>query len=126
MSAQANPSLEPRPRDFGARFGRRRVPTLGLRQRRRHLHEQDGILVDRQDRRDGEQQQQHAAGDHPLRPEFLEQALNTMLRRRDVNTRISGKDVFPMAGEYTATVMQKGVMPLASASRNATVVSRRP
>jgi indolepyruvate ferredoxin oxidoreductase, alpha subunit len=43
-------------------------------------------------------------------PEFIEQALNTMLRRRDIATRISGKDVFPMAGEYTATVMQKGLM----------------
>ena len=43
-------------------------------------------------------------------PEFLEQALNTMLRRRDLNTRISGKDVFPMAGEYTATVLQKGLL----------------
>jgi indolepyruvate ferredoxin oxidoreductase alpha subunit len=43
-------------------------------------------------------------------PEFIEQALNTMLRRRDINTRISGKDVLPMAGEYTATVMQKGLM----------------
>ncbi|MFO1132976.1 MAG: indolepyruvate ferredoxin oxidoreductase subunit alpha [Hyphomicrobiales bacterium] len=43
-------------------------------------------------------------------PEFIEQALNTLLRRRDINTRISGKDVFPMAGEYTATVMQKGLM----------------
>jgi len=43
-------------------------------------------------------------------PEFIEQALNTMLRRRDINTRISGKDVLPMAGEYTATVMQKGLL----------------
>ncbi len=43
-------------------------------------------------------------------PEFIEQALNTILRRRDVQTRISGKDVFPMAGEYTATVMQKGLL----------------
>ncbi len=43
-------------------------------------------------------------------PEFIEQALNTMLRRKDVTTRISGKDVFPMAGEYTATVMQKGLL----------------
>ena len=43
-------------------------------------------------------------------PEFIEQALNTLLRRRDINTRIAGKDVFPMAGEYTATVMQKGLM----------------
>ena len=28
-------------------------------------------------------------------PEFIEQALNTILRRPDVNTRISGKDVLP-------------------------------
>jgi indolepyruvate ferredoxin oxidoreductase, alpha subunit len=43
-------------------------------------------------------------------PEFIEQSLNTILRRRDMQTRISGKDVFPLAGEYTATVMQKGVV----------------
>jgi indolepyruvate ferredoxin oxidoreductase, alpha subunit len=43
-------------------------------------------------------------------PEFIEQALNTMLRRHDINTRVSGKDVFPMAGEYTASVMQKGLL----------------
>ena len=34
-------------------------------------------------------------------PEFIEQALNTILRRRDIQTRIAGKDVLPMAGEYT-------------------------
>ena len=28
----------------------------------------------------------------------------------DINARVSGKDVFPMAGEYTATVMQKGLL----------------
>lgn len=43
-------------------------------------------------------------------PEFLEQAISTLLRRRDSQTRLSGKDVFPMAGEYTATVMQKGLI----------------
>ena len=42
-------------------------------------------------------------------PEFIEQALNTILRRRDIQTRISGKDVFPQAGEYTAAVVAKGV-----------------
>lgn len=42
-------------------------------------------------------------------PEFIEQALNTVLRRRDIPTRISGKDVFPMAGEYTAAVVTTGV-----------------
>ncbi|MCB1379480.1 MAG: indolepyruvate ferredoxin oxidoreductase subunit alpha [Alphaproteobacteria bacterium] len=43
-------------------------------------------------------------------PEFIEQALNTLLRRRGLTTRVAGKDVFPLAGEYTAQVMQKGLI----------------
>jgi indolepyruvate ferredoxin oxidoreductase, alpha subunit len=42
-------------------------------------------------------------------PEFIEQSLNTILRRRDLQTKISGKDVFPRAGEYTTPVMAAGV-----------------
>ncbi|MBB1251284.1 indolepyruvate ferredoxin oxidoreductase subunit alpha [Rhizobium sp. G21] len=42
-------------------------------------------------------------------PEYIEQALNTLLRRRDIQTRISGKDVLPMGGEYTAPVLVKGL-----------------
>jgi indolepyruvate ferredoxin oxidoreductase alpha subunit len=42
-------------------------------------------------------------------PEFIEQALNTILRRRDIQTKICGKDVFPSAGEYTASVMTAGL-----------------
>jgi indolepyruvate ferredoxin oxidoreductase alpha subunit len=42
-------------------------------------------------------------------PEFIEQALNTILRRRDIQTKISGKDVLPMAGEYTPAVVTKGI-----------------
>src|ERR1700734_2360539 len=42
-------------------------------------------------------------------PEFIEQALNTILRRRDIQTRISGKDVLPLAGEYTPQVVVKGL-----------------
>ena len=42
-------------------------------------------------------------------PEYIEQAINTILRRRDINTKIAGKDVLPMAGEYTAPLMLKGV-----------------
>ena len=41
-------------------------------------------------------------------PEFIEQALNTILRRRDIQTKISGKDVLPMAGEYTARGRHQG------------------
>jgi len=42
-------------------------------------------------------------------PDYTEQAINTILRRRQVNTRIFGKDVLPMAGEYTPDVMLEGV-----------------
>jgi indolepyruvate ferredoxin oxidoreductase alpha subunit len=42
-------------------------------------------------------------------PEYIEQALNTLLRRRDIQTRIAGKDMLPMGGEYTASVLAKGI-----------------
>ncbi|WP_186386031.1 indolepyruvate ferredoxin oxidoreductase subunit alpha [Stappia sp. TSB10P1A] len=42
-------------------------------------------------------------------PEYLEQAINTVLRRRDINTRVSGKDVLPMGGDYTAQVLMQGI-----------------
>ena len=42
-------------------------------------------------------------------PDYLEQALNTVLRRRDIQTRVAGKDVLPMGGEYTAPVVVTGV-----------------
>src|ERR1700730_4728013 len=38
-------------------------------------------------------------------PDFIEQAVNTILRRADLQTRIEGKSVLPMAGEYTGGVM---------------------
>jgi indolepyruvate ferredoxin oxidoreductase alpha subunit len=42
-------------------------------------------------------------------PEYIEQSLNTILRRRDIQTKIAGKDVLPMGGEYTAPVLVKGI-----------------
>jgi indolepyruvate ferredoxin oxidoreductase, alpha subunit len=42
-------------------------------------------------------------------PEFIEQAINTILRRRDIQTKLAGKDVLPMAGEYTPAVVTKGI-----------------
>ncbi len=42
-------------------------------------------------------------------PEFIEQAVNTILRRADLQTRVHGKDVLPMAGEYTGAVIKEGV-----------------
>jgi len=42
-------------------------------------------------------------------PEYIEQSLNTILRRRDIQTRIAGKDTLPMGGEYTTQVLMKGI-----------------
>ena len=42
-------------------------------------------------------------------PEFIEQAVNTILRRADLQARIHGKDMLPMAGEYTGGVVKAGV-----------------
>jgi indolepyruvate ferredoxin oxidoreductase alpha subunit len=42
-------------------------------------------------------------------PEFIEQAIQTILRRADLQTKLYGKDVLPMAGEYTAAVLREGL-----------------
>ena len=42
-------------------------------------------------------------------PEYIEQALHTILRRRDIQTKVSGKDVLPLGGEYSAPVLVKGL-----------------
>ena len=42
-------------------------------------------------------------------PDFIEQAIGQILRKADVQTRLHGKDVLPMAGEYTPLVVGKGL-----------------
>ena len=42
-------------------------------------------------------------------PDYIEQAVNTILRRADIQTRVHGKDVLPMAGEYTGGVVREGI-----------------
>jgi indolepyruvate ferredoxin oxidoreductase alpha subunit len=42
-------------------------------------------------------------------PEFIEQSVNTILRRADLQTRVEGKSMLPMAGEYTGGVMKAGL-----------------
>jgi indolepyruvate ferredoxin oxidoreductase, alpha subunit len=42
-------------------------------------------------------------------PDFIEQNIATILRRADVPTALHGKDVLPMAGEYTGAVVLKGI-----------------
>src|SRR5919197_869355 len=50
-------------------------------------------------------------------PEFIEQAVNTILRRADVTTRVEGKSMLPMAGEYTGAVMKEGLRKFIAAYR---------
>ncbi len=59
-------------------------------------------------------------------PEYIEMALNTILRRRDINTRVVGKEMLPMAGEYTAPVLVKGVATFLEAYAPALLGNRPP
>ncbi len=43
-------------------------------------------------------------------PDYLEQAIGSILRRADLNLRLAGKDVLPMAGEYTIEVLTRGLL----------------
>jgi len=43
-------------------------------------------------------------------PEFIEQDIATTLRRADIQTRLHGKDVLMMAGEYTSEVIVHGLL----------------
>ena len=42
-------------------------------------------------------------------PEFIEHEIGTILRRADVNTRLVGKDVLPMSGEYNSETILAGL-----------------
>lgn len=42
-------------------------------------------------------------------PDFIEQAVHAILRRAGLDTRVHGKDVFPMGGEYTGAVFLEGM-----------------
>ena len=42
-------------------------------------------------------------------PDFIEQVLNQYLNRAKLRTAIVGKEVLPMAGEYTGTVVLEGI-----------------
>ncbi len=43
-------------------------------------------------------------------PDYIEQAIAASLREADLNTKIVGKKVLPMAGEYTAETVLKGLV----------------
>jgi indolepyruvate ferredoxin oxidoreductase alpha subunit len=42
-------------------------------------------------------------------PDFIEQAVHAILRKADVQTQVHGKDMLPMAGEYTGGVLLQGL-----------------
>ncbi|MGD9946603.1 MAG: thiamine pyrophosphate-dependent enzyme, partial [Burkholderiaceae bacterium] len=42
-------------------------------------------------------------------PDYLEQNLNTILRRHGVDTAVHGKDLLPMGGDYTVAALRKGL-----------------
>ena len=48
-------------------------------------------------------------------PEFIEQDIATLLRRADLQTRLHGKDLLQMAGEYTTEIIVRGVRALLAA-----------
>jgi indolepyruvate ferredoxin oxidoreductase alpha subunit len=47
-------------------------------------------------------------------PEYIEQEIATLLRRRDIQTRLHGKDLLPAAGEYSVEVLSQGLSLFAS------------
>jgi indolepyruvate ferredoxin oxidoreductase alpha subunit len=58
-------------------------------------------------------------------PDFLEQALSRALREADLPTRLLGKRVLPMAGEYTVAVMEEGVRGFLADAGLASVLTPR-
>ena len=43
-------------------------------------------------------------------PDFIEQNLHAILRKADIQTKVHGKGMLPMAGEYTAAVVIRGIL----------------
>ncbi len=46
-------------------------------------------------------------------PDFIEQNLHAILRKAELTTKVHGKDMLAMAGEYTAAVVTKGILKFA-------------
>jgi indolepyruvate ferredoxin oxidoreductase alpha subunit len=59
-------------------------------------------------------------------PEYLEQAVNTILRRRDINTRLDGKGTLPRGGDYTAAVLAAGIEAFLDAHAKPMLGNRPP
>jgi indolepyruvate ferredoxin oxidoreductase alpha subunit len=47
-------------------------------------------------------------------PEYIEQEIATLLRRRDIQTKLHGKDLLPSGGEYSVEVVSNGLVHFAT------------
>jgi indolepyruvate ferredoxin oxidoreductase alpha subunit len=59
-------------------------------------------------------------------PDYLEQAVNTILRRRGIPTVVAGKDVLPMGGDYMPDVLTKGIEAFLAAHQPVLLGNRPP
>lgn len=59
-------------------------------------------------------------------PEYIEQSVGTILRRRDIATRLDGKGILPQGGDYTAAVLAKGIDAFLGAQAPALLRNRPP
>ena len=50
-------------------------------------------------------------------PDYIEQAINVELRKADIQTRVTARDVLPNAGEYSSEVLLKGVTAFLAQAR---------
>ncbi|MFD0668888.1 thiamine pyrophosphate-dependent enzyme [Ramlibacter sp. MAHUQ-53] len=48
-------------------------------------------------------------------PEYIEQEIATLLRRRDIGTKLHGKDLLPQGGEYSVEAICGGLVPFVAA-----------
>jgi indolepyruvate ferredoxin oxidoreductase, alpha subunit len=58
-------------------------------------------------------------------PDFIEQNLHSILRKAELNCKVHGKDMLAMAGEYTASVITKGILRFVETYQPALIDSAR-
>lgn len=59
-------------------------------------------------------------------PEYIEHQVNVILRKADLGTRVHGKGLMPHSGEYTAAVVQQGLLGFLEAAKPAGVDLAQP
>ncbi len=59
-------------------------------------------------------------------PNFIEQNMNTILRHAGINTILAGKDLLPLAGDYTTAVVRDGLQKFLEAHQPDVLPSLEP